>query len=473
MSIPAQGQPNAPSTSLWRTIRHSLSGRRCDYTNEPLERALLLLAVPMMLEMLMESLFALSTVFWVARFGTAAVAVVGLTEAMMTVVYATAIGFSLPAGAIIARRIGEGSAEAASHVAAQVVMLALSIPVAVGGLLSYFARDVLELMGATPSIVAVGLQYTSTMLGFNCTVFMIFVINAIFRGAGDSVIAMQTLWLANLVNIALSPLLIFGYGPFPEMGVSGAAVATNIGRGIGVLYQLWHLSGYRSRIRIQLHHLRPNREILRSLIALALSGVAQRLIITSSWLGLFKILAIVGSSAVAGFTIAMRILNFAVLIAMGLANASATLVGQNLGAMKPERAEAAVKIALRYNVALLCLIGSALVMLCDPLVRLFTADSAVASHASRALQIVGIGLPMYGAGYCLLAAFNGAGDTATPTRLNFYCFWLGQIPLSWVLAHTMDLGSTGVFIAVLLSFSALTVWSAVLFRRGDWKLRRL
>ena len=311
------------------------------------------------------------------------------------------------------------------------------------------------------------------MLGGNATVFLIFLINAIFRGAGDAVIAMRTLWLANALNIALGPCFIFGWGPFPEMGVTGAAVATNIGRGIGVLYQLWHLAGHHSRVRVRLAHLRPDREGLASLVRTAGNGVAQLLISTTSWVGLFKILALFGSAALAGYTIAIRIVIFALLPAWGLANAGATLVGQNLGAEKPDRAESAVWIATRYNTIFLGIVGAVFVLLAGPLAGLFTSETDVLAYARQSLWIVSLAFPLYAAGMCLEAAFNGAGDTWTPTRLNFFCFWICQVPLAWTLAKPCGLGPTGVFIAVPISFSILTIWSAVLFRRGRWKLKRV
>jgi putative MATE family efflux protein len=311
------------------------------------------------------------------------------------------------------------------------------------------------------------------MLGGNITVFMIFLINAAFRGAGDAVLAMRTLWLANALNIVLGPCFIFGLGPFPEMGVTGAAVATNIGRGIGVLYQLWHIAGHHSRLRVRLSHLRPDFALLKSLVRMALSGIAQLLIATTSWLGLFTILAQFGAAALAGYTIAIRIIVFALLPAWGLANAAATLVGQNLGAGRPDRSEAAVKIAIRFNVTFLGVIGVVFVVFARPLVSLFTNDPEVLAYGTQSLWIVGLAFPIYAAGMCFGSAFNGAGDTWTPTRLNFFCFWLGQVPLAWVLAVPFGFGPLGVFIAVPVSFVALTAWTGALFKQGEWKEKRV
>lgn len=475
MTAPAAQPPSSPAdkTSLWQVIRQSLKGEHHDYTSETLNRAVLLLAVPMVLEMIMESLFAVVDVFWVSRLGKEAIAVVGLTESVMSLVYAVAIGISIAATAIVARRIGEKNPEAAAHAAGQILVLGLVVSAAIGAVLAWFAPQILHLMGADPATVVLGTNFSRIMLGCNATVFMIFLINAIFRGAGDAVLAMRTLWLANALNIVLGPCFIFGLGPFPELGVTGAAVATNIGRGIGVLYQLWHLVGQRSRVRVQFSHLKPDWPLLGNILRTAGNGIAQLLISTTSWVGLFKILSVFGSSAVAGYTIAIRIVIFALMPAWGLANAGATLVGQNLGAGKPDRAEAAVKIATKFNMIFLGIVGLVFVALAYPLVGIFSQDPEVHTHGARALWIVSLAFPLYAAGMCLEAAFNGSGDTWTPTRLNFFCFWLGQIPLAWLLADFLKLGPVGVFIAVPTSFTVLALWSAVLFKRGKWKEKKV
>jgi putative MATE family efflux protein len=472
---PAATEPPAahPKLTFWQVVRLSLKGQHFDYTSVPLNRAVILLAVPMVLEMIMESMFAVVDVFWVSRLGSDAVAVVGLTESLMTLVYAVAIGISFAATAIVARRIGEQDPERAAQAAGQIIMIGITIAAGMGLVLSYFASDILSLMGASDSVIALGTDFARIMLGCNATVFMIFLINAIFRGAGDAVLAMRTLWLANALNILLGPCFIFGWGPFPEMGVTGAAVATNIGRGVGVLYQLWHLAGFNSRVRVRMRHLKPIFNDISIILTTAGNGIAQMLIGTTSWIGLFKILATFGSQALAGYTIAMRVVIFALMPAWGLANAGATLVGQNLGAGKPERAERAIWIATRFNVLVLGFVGLAFVLFAGPLVRLFTSDPAVLEHGIRALWVVSLAFPLYAAGMCLEAAFNGAGDTWTPTRLNFFCYWLGQIPLAWLLAEFFRLGPTGVFIAIPISFSALALWSLVLFRRGRWKEQRV
>ncbi|MFC4309675.1 MATE family efflux transporter [Steroidobacter flavus] len=473
MSSSAEVSAAQPDLSFWQVVRLSLRGQHLDYTAVPLNRAVLLLAVPMVLEMIMESLFAVVDVFWVSRLGSDAIAVVGLTESVMTLIYAVAIGISFAATAIVARRIGEQDAARASQAAGQILLLGATLSAVIGLILSYFAPDILRLMGASDNVVTMGTDFARLMLGCNVTVFMIFLINAIFRGAGDAVLAMRTLWLANALNIVLGPFFIFGWGPFPEMGVTGAAVATNIGRGVGVLYQLWHLAGFHSRVQVRLRHLRPVWGDLQAIMSTASTGIAQLMIGTTSWIGLFKILAAFGSAALAGYTIAMRIVMFALMPAWGLANAGATLVGQNLGAGKPERAEQAIWLATRFNVIFLGVVGLAFVLGSGPLVRLFTDDPPVLKHGIRALWIVSLAFPLYAAGMCLEAAFNGAGDTWTPTRLNFFCFWLGQIPLAWLLADFFELGPLGVFIAVPIGFSVLALWSLALFRRGRWKQQQV
>lgn len=464
---------DADSSSLFRTILQAFRGEHHDYTAAPLNRAVLLLAVPMVLEMVMESLFAVVDVFWVSHLGKNAIAVVGLTESVMSLIYAVAIGISIAATAIVARRIGEKDPAAASHAAGQIILLGISCAAVIGLVLGTLAPEILRLMGADAATAALGAPFSRIMLGGNATVFMIFLINAIFRGAGDAVLAMRTLWLANALNIVLGPCFIFGWGPFPHLGLPGAAVATNLGRGIGVLYQLWHLVGQHSRIRLHLASLRPDREALGAILGTARNGIAQLMINTTSWVGLYKILALFGSSALAGYTIAIRVVIFALMPAWGLANAGATLVGQNLGAQKPDRAEAAVRIAMRFNMVFLGAVGVVFVLASRPIAHLFTQDPEVFLHANRALWIVSLGFPLYAAGMCLGAAFNGAGDTWTPTCLNFFCFWLGQVPLAWFLARPLGLGPLGAFISVPTAFSALAIASYLLFRRGHWKQQRV
>lgn len=466
-------QPTLPEFKFWQSVRQALRGEQHDYTTMNLNRAVLLLAVPMVLEMIMESLFAVVDVFWVSRLGKEAIAIVGLTESLMTLIYAVAMGISFAATAIVARRIGEKDPERAAHAAGQILLLGVSLSAALGVALAIVAPQLLRLMGSDEAIFTQGTDYARIMLGGNMTVFMIFLINAVFRGAGDAVIAMRTLWLANGLNIVLDPIFIFGWGPIPEMGVAGAAVATNIGRGVGVLYQVWHLAGNHSRIAVRAPHLRWDKPLIASILSTARNGIAQLLIGTTSWVGIFKILALFGSTTLAGYTIAIRVVMFALMPAWGLSNAAATLVGQNLGAQRPDRAEAAVRVATKYNVIFLGGVGLAFVVFARQIVGIFTDDPAVLAQGAKALWVVSLAFPLYAAGMCFEAAFNGAGDTWTPTRLNFFCFWLGQVPLAWVLARPLQFGPDGVFVAVTLSFSVLAVWGGLLFRRGKWKEQKV
>lgn len=462
------------STGFWRSVWQAIRGEHLvDYTAVSLNRAVLLLAVPMMLEMMMESLFAVSDVFWVSRLGKSAIAVVGLNESVMTLIYAVAIGISFAGTATVARRIGEKRPADASRAAGQVFMLGLTLAAGLGVIGALFAGRILQAMGADAQVVASGTAFSRIMLGGNVTVFLIFLLNSVFRGAGDAAIAMRTLWLANSLNIVLGPCFIFGVGPFPRLGIAGAAVATNLGRGIGVLYQLWHLTGRSQRLRIRFADLRPDWPVLTGLLKTSGNGILQFLINTTSWVILFKILARFGSTSLAGYTVAMRLIMFALMPAWGLANAGATLVGQNLGARRPDRAEASVMIALRFNALALGVAGALYIVLAHWLVGFFTTDPAVYAQGARALWIVSLAFPLYAVGMCLGGAFNGAGDTWTPTKLNFFCFWLGQVPLAWALARIPRLGPTGVYIAVPVSFTLLTVWTWILFRRGGWKAQRI
>lgn len=454
--------------SLWRTVIQSLRGESHDYTAIPLNRAVLFLAVPMIIEMLMESLFAVVSIFWVARLGSDAIAVVGLTESVMLLISAVAIGLSAAATAIVARRIGERDPERAARAAGQIIVLGIAISAGTGFVLGYYAADVLRLMGATESTVTLGTGFARIMLAFNASIVLIFLINAVFRGAGDAVLAMRTLWLANALNMALGPCFIFGWGPFPELGVAGAAVATVIGRGTGVLYQGWHLGGKHGRVQLRLRHLKLVVDDVKTIMMMASNAIVQSLAATASWIGLIKLLAVFGNSALAGYTIAIRIALFAVMPAFGLAGAGATLVGQNLGAGKPTRAEEAIRIARRFNVIVLAAMGALFVAMAQSIVGLFTSDPEVLEYGTRALKILSLALPLQAAGLSQAAAFNGAGDTRTPTRLNLFCL-VGQFLLALILTHLLELGPTGVFIAVPVSHSVFALWSGMLFRKGLWK----
>lgn len=470
-STPA-GQP-APDHGVWASIREAIRGSHQDYTEGPVGRAILLLAVPMVLEMVLESVFAVSDIFFVSRLGADAVATVGLTESMLAMVYAIAIGLSIGATAMVARRIGEGDRDGAAHTAVQALALGgiVSIVLGVAGIV--LAPSLLGIMGASPAVVALGSRFTRIMLGGNATILLLFLINAIFRGAGDAAIAMRVLWLANFINIVLGPLLIFGVGPFPELGVAGAAVATNIGRGTGALYAISRLMRPGSRIAIGRRHLKLDPALMWRLVRLSTSGTFQVFIGMASWLGLIRILASFGSAALAGYTIGVRIIVFALLPSWGLSNAAATMVGQGLGAGKPERAERAVWMAGFYNMCFLGVIGLAFVLLAGPIVSLFTPDPEVSGYAVACLRTVALGFLFYAYGMVITQSFNGAGDTWTPTWINLLVFWLWEIPLAYALAIVYGFGPRGVFWSMTIAFSSLAVVSAVIFRRGKWKLKRV
>jgi putative MATE family efflux protein len=458
--------------ALLRDLRTALSGGEHDYTQERMGRAILLLAIPMVLEMVMESIFVVVDIFWVSHLGPDAIAVVGITESMMTIIYAVAIGLSIAASAVVSRRIGEKDPDGAASAAVQVIALGLVASAVLGVIGAILAPHLLEAMGASPAAMQHS-GFTRVMLAGNATVFLIFLINAVFRGAGDAAIAMRTLWLANLLNIVLGPCFIFGWGPFPELGVTGAAVATCTGRGVGVLYQLIALARSAGRLRVRRRHIRLDRAVMRNIVGIALNGIGQLLINTTSWIVVMRILAPFGSVALAGYAVAMRIVIFAILPAWGLSNAAATLVGQNLGARQPERAEQAVWTAARYNLYFLGTVGVVFVVFAEPIVGLFPGGAEMQAFGTTALRIIGLGFPFYAYGLVLLSAFNGAGDTRTPTLMNLFCFWIWELPLAWVLAHPFGLGPRGIVIAVAVAFSTLAVVSVVMFRRGHWKTKRV
>jgi MATE family, multidrug efflux pump len=466
--------PGDEPEGFWPTVRVALRGAEGrDFTTGPIGRALLLLAIPMVLEVALESVFAVVNVFWVNRLGAEAVAVVGLTEAMFSVIYALGMGLGIGATAMVARRIGEKQPGEAARVSVQAVLLGIlvALPISVGG--GIFAPDLLRLMGADPSIVANGAGFTRVMFVGNFVVLLLFLINAIFRGSGDAAIAMRCLWIANLGNLILDPLLIFGVGPFPRLGVTGAAVATTIGRGLGVAYQFHRLARRDRRFVIEREHLVVDLGVMRRLFRLSSTGIAQILIGTTSWIGLVRVLATFGADALAGYTVAMRVLLFALLPSWGMSNAAATMVGQSLGAGKPERAEASVWRAGRYNLVFLGSVAVLFVALAPMIAGVFTTEVEVARFATEALRIVSLGFPFYAFGMVLSNSFNGAGDTATPTVINLCCFWLFEIPLAYTLAIPLGLGPRGVFVAITLAFSAIAVVSAIVFRRGGWKGKRV
>jgi putative MATE family efflux protein len=470
-TLPA-GEP--PPRTIWDAVKEAVRGaHRHDYTAGPVGRSLLLLAVPMVLEVALESVFAVVNVFWVGRLGPDAVATVGLTEAMFSTIYALGMGLGIGATAMVARRIGEQRPEGAARAAVQAILLGVLVAIPVAVLGGVFGSDLLRLMGASEQIIATGHGYTRVMFAGNVVILLLFLINAIFRGAGDAAIAMRSLWIANLCNLLLDPVLIFGIGPFPRLGVTGAALATTLGRGIGVLYQFRRLAGAGKRFTIERSHLRLDPPLAGTLLRLSGTGIFQILISTTSWIGLVRVVSLFGSRALAGYTVGIRLIIFAILPSWGMANAAATMVGQALGARKPERAETAVWRAGFYNLCFLGSLGVLFLLLAPLLVRAFTRDPEVAGYATACLRIVSAGFPLYAYGMVLTSAFNGAGDTWTPTLINLGCFWLWEVPLAWLLSRQGGLGARGVFLAITLAFSTLAVVSALVFRRGRWKSRRL
>jgi putative MATE family efflux protein len=459
----------AADNSFWAIIREAFSGSRRDFTQGSIGLGIFLLAVPMILEMLGESLFAVVDIFFVAKLGPGAIAIVGLTESVMALIYAVAFGLAIGATATVSRRVGEKDEAGAARTAAHVIYLGIIVSLLISALGIVFAPDILRLLGAQQAIMAEGTAFMRIMVGGNAVVLFIFLLNAIFRGAGDAAIAMRVLLLANGLNMVLAPCFIFGVGPFPELGVIGAAVGTTCGRGIGVLYASWKLFRPGGRIHVHRESWRLHPSLLWALARLSSTGVLQLLIATASWTALMPIMAGFGNSAIAGYVIALRVVMFALLPALGLSNAAATMVGQNLGAQKPERSEAAVWKASAFNAAFCLVVGILFFAFSGPIIGFFTADPEVLAFGRDALHIIAFGFPLYGLGMVLETAFNGAGDTWTPTYLNFFVFWLFEIPAAYILAYNLGWGPTGVFWAITIAFSLLAVASALLFRRGAWK----
>ena len=459
--------------TLWTVVRDAVRGVPHDYTSGSIGRAIVLLAIPMVLEMVMESVFAVVDVFWVSRLGPDAIATVGLTESMLTLVYTAAMGLSIGVAAVVARRIGEKRPDEAAEAAVQGIALGLVVAAVVAVLGVTLAPRLLALMGASPQVIGIGSGYTRMMLGGSATVLLLFLVNAIFRGAGDAAIAMRVLWLANIINILLGPCLIFGLGPFPRLGVTGAAVATTIGRGTGVLFQLYHLRRGDARIAIRRAQVALKPAVMANLVRLSGSGTFQVLVGTASYIGLVRIVSTFGSAALAGYTVAIRLVIFCLLPSWGLSNAAATMVGQSLGAGKPDRAERAVWIAGGYNMLVLGGVGVLFVIFANQIVGLFTHHPIAAPTGALALRTMSYGFVFYALGMVLTQSFNGAGDTWTPTWINLLCFWLLEIPLAYFLARVAGFGPFGVFLAITVGYSSLALVSAVLFRRGKWKLRQV
>lgn len=463
--------------SPWRRTKafvlESMRDNETDFTVGPIGRALGLLAIPMMLEMGMEAIFAVVDIAFVSRLGTNAIAAVGLTEALVTVLYAISIGLGMGVTAMISRRIGARDQEGAAQVAGQAIWVGTALAIVIGIFGVIFAADLLRLMGASEDVIAEGKGFTAMLLGGSASILYLFLFNAAFRGAGDAPVALRSLTLANAINIVLDPCLIFGLGPFPELGVTGAAVATTIGRGVGVIYLYHYLFAGKGRLEFHTRHLAIVPALIRRMISISIGGIGQFLISTSSWIAIMRVVALYGSAPIAAYTIALRLLEFAFLPAWGLGNAAATLVGQNLGAGHPERAEKSVWRAAKYNVIFMTTLGIAMLVFAPEIVSWFSADADILRYGTNCLRILGIGYPMYAIGMIVIQALNGAGDTRTPSLLNFICFWMLQIPAAYWLATGVGFGPEGVFIAIVVAESLLTILGVIIFRRGAWKVQKV
>src|SRR5271163_3203497 len=463
----------AATPTFWQSVREALRGSHQDYTAGSLNRSILLLAIPMVLEMVLESLFAVVDVFWVSRLGANAIATVGLTESVLTLVFAVGLGLGMSTTAMVARRIGEKDANGAAVAAVQAVFLGLIASLAMGIPFLLLAPRLLALMGASPEIISTGVNYARIALGGSGVVLMLFLNNAIFRGAGDAAIAMRLLWVSNILNLILDPCLIFGLGPFPKLGVTGAALATFTGRGIGVLYQFYRLGKGTERLCILACHVRLQASVLWRLVRVSITGILQFLIGQASWIGLVRIVSLFGAPALAAYTIAIRIVIFAILPSWGLSNAAATLVGQNLGAGRPDRARSAVWRTGLWNMLFLGSVGLVFIAFAPWIIGLFTQDPAVVPIAVDCLRIFSCGNIAFAYGMVLMQAFNGAGDTITPTYINLFGFWILEIPLAWWLAMHTFMHVNGVFVAVVIAQAVVVLIGLVLFRQGRWAKQRI
>lgn len=459
-------------SSIFQLIKQSLKGEEHDYTKGNVKIAILLLSVPMILELSLESVFAVVDIYFVGHLPNAnvAVATVGLTEAVISLIYTLGIGLSTGATAIVARRVGEKDFTEASKSGAQAITVSFLISLLVAFLGVYFASDILALMGAQPEVITEGTIFAQIIFASSPAIILLFLINGIFRGAGDAAMAMRSLWIASLINIILCPLLIYGYGPFPELGLMGAAIATATGRTIGVVYQCYHLFAKSRTIKIYNHYFKPNFEIIKSLLNISMPAMMQFFIQSGSWIILTYLVSITGSTdACAGYQIAIRNLVFFILPAWGLSNAAATLVGQNLGAKQPDRAQQSVLLTTKYNVIFMSLVTVLFVFFSEFIISLYTENAVIANYGSQALRIMGFGFVFYGIGMVMIQSLNGAGDTKTPTWINIFCFWIIQVPLAWLLAVYFQLGPIGAFIAIPTAETVLALLAFYFFKKGKWK----
>lgn len=459
---------NYENLSWWQLAKASLASDERDYTQLPLKQAVVLLAVPMMLETSVEALFAITDIFFVAKLGSEAIATVGITEAVITLLYAMGIGFSMSVTALVARRIGEQDHQRAKVLAGQSILIGFVVSILIGILGVVYARDILKFIGASETILTHFSGYTAIMLGGSATILFLFIFNGIFRGAGDPVVAMRAIWIASGINIVLDPCLIFGLGPFPELGIEGAAIATTLGRGVGMCYAGFILWNGSARIHLRICHLKPVLHESMLLLRVSAGGIAQFLIATSSWIFLMKIMAEFGSVALAGYTIAIRVIDFIILPVWGLSNSVSTLVGQNLGANNVERARKAVFYVAKYNVMLMLCIAVLFIGFAELIVGIFTQEPEVIAIAANCLRVLSYGFGLYAIGLVMIQAFNGAGDTYTPTWINGVCFWVFQIPFAYWLSKDVLMNPSGVFWAILIAESLMALITLFIFRRGRW-----
>lgn len=456
-------------TKLFSYFKIAVTGKEKEFSTGSIRKAVFMLAIPMILEMMMESIFALVDAYWVSSLGANAIATVGITESVITLIYAVAIGLSMGVTAIVARRVGEKDINGASQAAVQSIFLGIAVAILISVVGILFPKEILALMGAEADLIAQGYGYTQVLLGGNITIMLLFLINAVFRGAGDASVAMIVLIVSNVLNIILDPLFIFGFGPIPEFGVQGAAIATTIGRGTAVVLQLMILFFGWSKIKVTLKDIVLRSKVMLNLIKVSLGGIGQFIIGTSSWVFLMRIMAEFGSEVLAGYTIAIRVLMFTLMPSWGMSNAAATLVGQNLGAGKPDRAEQSVWKTGKYNAIFMVFVSFVYLILAEYIIGFFSEEPKVITYGALSLRVIAAGYVFYAYGMVIIQSFNGAGDTKTPTIINFFCFWVFQLPFAYLAAILFDWGAMGVFLAITFAEVLIAVISIIWFRKGNWK----